>query len=379
MRILLVGEYSRLHNSLKEGLVLHGHRVTLIATGDYFKGYPADILLKRKFESGVLKKIKVLLYRIFKIDITSENLKKQFFNQSEKLKGFDVVQLINESPFGALPKDEIKIIRFLHKHNGKLFLLCCGTDYNSVTYLLNNKTRYDILWGYKNKSIPEKKYEFATKYVKPSFKVLHKKIQPLLRGIIASDLDYHIPLQGNSKYLGLIPNPVNVDKIKELPLQRDTKISIFLGINKNNYHTKGISYFEEALAIITKKYGECVSVTISENIPYQQYINLYDQAHILLDQVLGWDQGYNALEAMAKGKVVFTGAESEFLEQYQVKEDEVCINALPDVPYLVSKLEDLIIHPEKILKIGENARSFIVKHHHYRQVAETYLKTWEEN
>jgi DNA-binding response OmpR family regulator len=39
MKILLVGEYSRLHNSLKEGLNELGHQVTIIATGDHFKNY----------------------------------------------------------------------------------------------------------------------------------------------------------------------------------------------------------------------------------------------------------------------------------------------------------------------------------------------------
>ena len=69
---------------------------------------------------------------------------------------------------------------------------------------------------------------------------------------------------------------------------------------------------------------------MTENIPYNDYISIYNKAHILLDQVFAYDQSYNALEAMAKGKVVFTGAETEFLNQYQLQEDEVCINALPE-------------------------------------------------
>jgi hypothetical protein len=38
---------------------------------------------------------------------------------------------------------------------------------------------------------------------------------------------------------------------------------------------------------------------------------IYNKSHIVLDQVFSYDQGYNALEAMAKA-VVFTGAETEF-------------------------------------------------------------------
>ena len=42
MKILLLGEYSGLFNSLKEGLVELGHNVTLISDGDGFKNYPSD-------------------------------------------------------------------------------------------------------------------------------------------------------------------------------------------------------------------------------------------------------------------------------------------------------------------------------------------------
>ena len=110
MKILLVGEYSRLHNSLKEGLTVLGHQVTIIATGDHFKNYPVDIKLHRKHNLGVSKKIKVLIYKLFNKNITSIAIKKQFFSHQEQLKGFDVVQLINESPIGVTSKHEKEII-----------------------------------------------------------------------------------------------------------------------------------------------------------------------------------------------------------------------------------------------------------------------------
>ena len=42
MKILLLGEYSRLHNSLKEGLVILDHEVTIVGCGDKFKKFPVD-------------------------------------------------------------------------------------------------------------------------------------------------------------------------------------------------------------------------------------------------------------------------------------------------------------------------------------------------
>ena len=58
MKILLIGEYSNLHNSLKQGLVNNGHNVVLLSNGDGFKNYEADILIKSSFFEKKFLKIK---------------------------------------------------------------------------------------------------------------------------------------------------------------------------------------------------------------------------------------------------------------------------------------------------------------------------------
>lgn len=377
MKILLVGEYSRLHNSLKEGLQALGHEVRLVSTGDDFKDFPSDILLKRKYEIGLSKKVKVGLFKLFGLDITSLSLKNQFFQQKEKFRDFDVVQLINESPLGILPKYEKQITSFLRKNNSKLFLLSCGTDYTSVKYAFEKKFHYSILNPLFEGKISEKNLAPVLKYLKSDYKELHDFLFENIDGVIASDMDYDIPLLGNKKYLGLIPNPVNTEKLEFKPFSSQGKITIFHGINRANYFKKGNDYFEAALEKLQQKYPSKVEVITVENVPYTEYIEKYNSAHILLDQVLSYDQGYNALEAMAKGKVVFTGAEKEFLERYNLQEDQVCINALPDVDYIYKKLEDLILNPEKLTTISTNARGFIEREHDYISVAKKYLKAWE--
>ena len=59
MKILLVGEFSRLHNSLKEGLQKLNHEVFLYGFNDGFKDFPIDLKLEKKFDKGFLKKIKL--------------------------------------------------------------------------------------------------------------------------------------------------------------------------------------------------------------------------------------------------------------------------------------------------------------------------------
>jgi glycosyltransferase involved in cell wall biosynthesis len=154
------------------------------------------------------------------------------------------------------------------------------------------------------------------------------------------------------------------------------KITIFHGINQENYYSKGNDYFENALAIIQKKYANQIEIITTRSVPYVTYIDSYNKAHILLDQVFAYDQGYNALEAMAKGKVVFTGAEKEFMAYYQLTE-RVAVNAVPNVDEIVAALSFLIENPNEIIAIGERARKFIEKEHDSVKVAAKYVAVWE--
>ncbi len=378
MRILLIGEYSRLHNSLKEGLTALGHEVLLVGNGDGFKNYPVDIRLDHSFHSKFLKKFKVAFYKLTSIDIGSWEIYFKTLLINKKLKGFDVVQLINESSIKASPKLEIKFLKRILKQNKKLFLLSCGIDYQCMKYMMEGKFEYSIMSPYlEDKSLFEL-YKFQLQYLNEDYTKLHNFIYNNSNGVIATDMDYHIPLLGNKHYLWLIPNPINIEKIKYTPLKVDDKIKIFHGVNTKAVVKKGNQYFSDALKIIEKKYGDKVEIKTTYSIPYNEYIKLYDECHILLDQVYGYDQGYNALEAMAKGKVVLTGAEKEFEKFYDLKH-QVAVNVKPDVNQIVNALSDLIENPEKILNISKSARTFIEDCHDYKKIAKKYSNVWSNN
>ncbi|WP_248723594.1 glycosyltransferase [Seonamhaeicola sp. ML3] len=379
MKVLLVGEYSRLHNSLKEGLIEKGHDVVIVSSGDGFKGYPADLEISTLIEKfSILHFIVKGIYKLLKIDLLKIEIALRLYFITPKLKDFDIVQLVNENSTRASTKTEKWFIGKLKKQNEKLFLLSCGTDYTSVSYARNEGFKYSILTPFENNSKFRKQLNQILKYTTKPYYRLHSYIFNNIEGVIASDIDYHIPLKGHPKYLGLIPNPINTDSLKWSGPNINDRIIIFHGINSLNYTKKGNVYFEEALKIIDKKYHEKVKITSSRDIPYQDYIKLYEECHILLDQVYAYDQGYNALEAMAKGKVVFTGAEQEWLDYYGLKEDTVAINALPDTEHIVKKLEWLILNPKKIVEISKEARAFIEKEHHYKDIASKYLETWAQ-
>ncbi|MCO4822571.1 MAG: glycosyltransferase family 1 protein [Flavobacteriaceae bacterium] len=380
MRILLIGEYSGLHNSLKAGLLALGHDVLLVGTKDGFKSYPVDIDYTAKFMlSSLLKWPVKIIFKFTKINLIELEYYYRFKKILPRLSNYDVVQLINETSIKTRPDLEIKLLEKIKTQNKKMFLLSCGTDYTSVLFAHQKKFRYSILTPLHNDPNLKKHYQFILKYLKPNYKKLHDYIFKTVDGVMASDIDYHLPLQGNPKYLGLVPNPINLEKIQNRAVNIKDKIIIFHGINSMNYIKKGNRFFEEALVIIKEIYGDKIHVITAENLPYNSYIKAFENCHILLDQVYAYDQGYNALEAMAKGKVVFTGAEQEWLDYYHLTKDTIAINALPDVDYLVSKLKWLIDNPAELENISKNAHAFIEKAHNYTNIGNLYLKHWKSN
>lgn len=381
MKILLIGEYSRLHNSLKEGLQHLGHDVTLISTGDGMKQFPSDILLKSKIKSNwFLKKLNNLLIRSFGVNAIQIEYNFRLNTFKNKLTNYDVVQLINEDPLGLAPKSNYTFLEFIFKHNSKTFLLCCGEDYTTVNYFLNPENGYSVLKPYLADKSLKNRFQFSLKYISEAYKKSHDLIYRSINGVICSDIDYSRAFGNNSKYLGLIPNPINASLFETNTVEQpNNTITIFHGINTHSSIKKGSVFFTEALKIIKDNYKEKVTIIETKNLPYKTYINSYNKADIVLDQVYSYDQGYNALEAMAKGKVVFTGAEQEWLQHYNLTSNTVAINALPDVSYLVKQLEWLINNPTTIKTIGNNAKDFIKTHHDYITIANRYLTTWEDN
>ena len=377
MKILLIGEYSRLHNSLKEGLVVLGHEVILLSSGDYFKKFDTDYSFHSSFLSGywLPRKIKNILHKLTGIDLEKAERGLRFYLLIPQLQNFDHVQLINSDAIETFPFFSRFLYKKLFKKIKNRSLLICGDETPVIDYLLKRETDYSILTPYFEDNSLEKHFEYPLKYTTKKYRKTFDWLAENCQNLIASDLDYKIPMKKMGYSIHFIPNPINIQKINFQEQKINDKIVVFLGINRASYIKKGIPYFEKALRIIQEKYIEKITVIISENLPYKDYINLYNTAQIVLDQIYAEDQGYNALEAMAKGKVVFTGAGKAFMDHYNLTE-RINVNALPDVDYLVNELSFLIENPESIVAIVKRARAFIEREHEYVKIASQYLEAW---
>ena len=122
MKILLIGEYSNVHWTLAEGLRRLGHKVTVVSNGDFWKDYRRDIsLVKRHGLTGGLRFLGRLALTL------------------PKLRGYDIVQIINPL-FVELKAERIfPIYDFLRRHNRKMVLGGFGMDYYWVNTCWEDK------------------------------------------------------------------------------------------------------------------------------------------------------------------------------------------------------------------------------------------------
>ena len=111
MKILLIGEYSNVHNTLAEGLRRLGHNVVVASNGDFWKDYPRDIDLRRG--DGIVGSIHFVA---------------RFVASLPRMRGYDIVQIINPMFLELKAEKIIPIYHYLRMHNGKVVLGAFGMD-----------------------------------------------------------------------------------------------------------------------------------------------------------------------------------------------------------------------------------------------------------
>lgn len=379
-KILLVGEYSGVFTELAKELKKNNSlTVCTINDGDGYKNYPADVHVNsKKFNHSFFAKvIYYLSFRLGTLNIF------HFFSQWIKIKkhfeGYDVVQITNPvmfSEWGAIPN--LIILRYIKKHNTSVFLSVLGFDYYELKYnrLHNNSSGFYtphlqdfLLPGY----VWKYKYCLFYKYLNNYAAKISKKIIPGL-------LPYKQCYEWTGKTTNVIPFPIDSSLIG-CPIKVDSSspIIIFHGWQKGKESYKGNDVFDRVIKRVVEKYKDRVDYRIVQGVPYDEYIKLYNDCHIFIDQLYFPDKGFNAVLGMAKGKVVFSGFSSEALKAYpDYNGAKVGINAYSDEQYLYDQFCYLVEHPSKVEQISKNAIEFVYKNHSSDLVANKYLQIWFE-
>jgi len=364
MKVLLLGEYSNVHWTLAEGLRELGHRVTVVSDGDLWKDYPRDINLKRK--------------SLGPLDSTSYVLHVE--RVLHRLRGYDVVQLINPIFLDLKAERMWRYYCMLRRNNRRIYLGAFGMDHFWVKAGLDCKTfRYsDFNMG------TEIRHSYDTdKLVKDWISGPKKEINTFIahdcNGIISGLYEYHMSyLSQYAHKLCYIPYPIKMPDVtpsKEIP----SPIRFFIGIQKNRNEYKGTDIMLRALERLQKEYPEKVVIHRAENVPFATYQTMLDESDVLLDQLYSYTPAMNGLLAMSRGLILVGGGEPEHYELLGEKELRPIINVQPDEDDVYCKLLSLVLNPERIPQMKRDSIEYIRRHHEYRLVAQQYIDFWSRS
>ena len=252
MKILLVGEYSNVHWTLAEGLRALGHDVTVVSDGDRWKDYPRDISIVRRGRSlisGV--KYLVRLARVW-----------------PRLKGYDVVQLINPVFLDLKAERIMPFYRRLRRNNGKVFMGAFGIDKYWVKAGLNCRTfRYsDFNIGSELRHNADNDLMIAD-WLRGAKGVLNDQVANDCDGIIAGLYEYYASYNPYfSEKLRFIPFPIFVDESRQkLRKADDGIVKFFVGVQKARSAYKGTDIMLKALRRVEAETGRRPAAIFMQN------------------------------------------------------------------------------------------------------------------
>ncbi len=362
MKILLVGEYSSVHCNLATGLRALGHSVTVASNGDFWKNYPRDIDLHRN-QSGIVGTAD-FLFRLLKA--------------LPKMRGYDVVQLINPMFLELTPPRIRRVYDYLRRHNGKVFLSACGMDYYWVKTGLEKVFRYgDFNIGLKLREC-EMNSRFIAEHMHGAKRALNEYIahdcDGIVSGLYENDVCYQRDFPEKTQY---IPFPIDLAAVTPRVLHPETdKLRFFIGIQRGREEYKGTDVIEPCLMRLRDAYPDRVEVIRVENVPYKEYCELMNSSDVLIDQLYSYTPSMNPLLAMAKGIAVVGGGEEENYEILGERELRPIVNILPDVDDVYAQLEALVLNPDDVARRQRESVEYIVRHHDCRKVAARYVEFW---
>lgn len=357
MKILLLGEYSNVHATLAKGLRKLGHEVTVVSNGDFWKDYPRDIDVSRPTgRFGGLR----LMARISTI--------------LPRMRGYDIVQLINPMFFELKAERLLPIYKYLRRHNKRIILGAFGMDYYWVH---ENITRMPLRYSDFNIGKTLRTDDIAMRDREDWLGTAKGRLNQLIAhdcdGIVTGLYEYHITYQPLfPAKTTFIPFPIVCDSHPMPCPEPHTPLRLFIGISRKRSKYKGTDIMLAAAQAVRSKHPDKIELRVAEGLPFSQYVRLMQGSDAICDQLYSYTPAMNALEAMSHGIIAIGGGEPENYEILHEKELRPIINVRPDSDSVFHEIEALALHPERVPELKRQSVEYIRRHHEYMKVARQY-------
>lgn len=362
MRILLLGEYSNVHNTLAKGLRTLGHEVVVASNGDFWKNYPRDIDLQRK--TGKIGGISLWM----KLMVNLNNFK-----------NFDIVQLINPMFFELKAERLFWFYHFLRKHNKKVVMGAFGMDHYWV-----KTTREHLFMRYSDFNIGNqlRTDKDAICHVEDWMGTTKERLNKLIAtdcdaivaGLWESERAYSYEYKDKTCF---IPYPIEISN-EAKAADVGEKVKILIGINRSRNKYKGTDILLEGAQKVVSTHPDKASLQVVENVPFAEYEQLVAKADILLDQAYSYTPAMNALMALGKGVVVLGGGEEEPYALLDADTPRAVVNVEPNVQSVVEALTPLVTNKKMLQQLKRDAITYIKLNHDHIKVAQQYCNLYEK-
>jgi len=348
MKILLIGEYSGVHNNLKSALISLGHDVVLMGDGDGYKDFGFDLPIA-PYRGSILSKLKNILYILSKIPFIYK---------------FDVIQIINPYIF-PLHYFFSGIFYQMLLRARKIIYYACGTDPNFLS------SRESFSYFPFDDRLSEN-YRHYNKWHLFYFFFFLRRVD----SIISSCYTYRQGYLGCSKHACTIPLPSSMISPEIKDRHDETKVKILFGITRRDF--KGASHIETALERVRLNFPRLVEIKVLESVPFAVFENELDSTDILIDQCRSYDYGMGAIFALERGVITLSGAEPvAMLECFS--SDCPVININPDAEQIYVALETLCLlsHEERV-QLKRKSQEWANRYHNSLSIAQKFIHIYQQ-
>jgi hypothetical protein len=213
----------------------------------------------------------------------------------------------------------------------------------------------------------------CVKNIRPLHTLASRKLRKYFDSVVVSAPEYaHVAELYDP--ISIIPFPVRYDLLEWSPA-KFSKEAVNIIHSPTRRFFKGTDVVEEAISIL-KSRGIRFNYKLVSGLPWEEYMQVMQEADIVIDQVWCHSLGMNALWMLAMGKVVFSGASTEAYALAPWQAESPAFNAEPDPQALAASLEKVITNWNSYSDLPARGLAYVKKVHDPEKVARQYVEAW---
>ena len=292
-----------------------------------------------------------------------------------KLKGFDVVQLINPHFLSLKPEKLKYFFNLLKKNNRSVFLTLAGNDFHFVDACINSDMfRFSEFRVGKSPTEFDVHTRHSALWTQPVCRDYAEYIYDNIDGAMSLLPEYDMasrPALGER--LDFTNLPIDLSQYEFNPIQDPEKIKLFIGIKGGMKVQKGTGLLLEMCNRIEQRYPELCEVECVSNLSLKEYLKRMSKSHIVLDQLYSYSPGMNALQAMALGRIAATGGQPEYYDYInQDSHPLIPLSPLKTMDEWEDVLLNLMQNPAKLHEMSVEGRRLVERNNDIRLVADRF-------